>query len=159
LGLRETIMMGLIRAGAMATLLLPAGACATITRGTTAAFVVESTPPGASVRTSTGFTCPSTPCTFKLPRNEEFEVTLRKQGYKPLSTRVLTEVAGGGAAGMAGNILFGGIIGAGVDVYSGAMNNLVPNPLRVVLEPETNNAGSMTAERQAISASTGASSK
>jgi hypothetical protein len=112
------------------------GGCATVTRGTTTAFVAESTPPGASVRTSTGFTCPSTPCALKMPRKEEFEITFRKAGYKPVTARVLSQVGSGGAAGMAGNILLGGIIGVGVDATSGAMNNLVPNPLRVTLEAE-----------------------
>lgn len=37
---------------------------------------------------------------------------------------------------MAGNVLIGGIIGAGVDLASGAMNDLTPNPLVVRLEPE-----------------------
>ena len=36
---------------------------------------------------------------------------------------------------MAGNVLLGGVIGAGIDVASGAMLNLVPNPLVVTLEP------------------------
>jgi hypothetical protein len=35
---------------------------------------------------------------------------------------------------MAGNVLLGGIIGAGVDVATGAMLDLVPNPLVVKLE-------------------------
>ena len=37
---------------------------------------------------------------------------------------------------MAGNVLLGGLIGAGVDASTGAMNELVPNPLHVVLEAE-----------------------
>ena len=36
---------------------------------------------------------------------------------------------------MAGNLFLGGIIGAGVDASTGAMNDLVPNPIEVVLVP------------------------
>lgn len=109
-------------------------ACATITRGTTTAFTVESTPPAAEVKTSTGFTCPATPCTFKMPRKEGFSVTVSKAGYKPLTTDIVTKMSGGGAAGMAGNVLAGGIIGIGVDASSGALNDLSPNPLKVTLD-------------------------
>jgi hypothetical protein len=34
---------------------------------------------------------------------------------------------------MAGNVIFGGVIGAVVDGSSGAMNDLTPNPLVVIL--------------------------
>jgi hypothetical protein len=37
---------------------------------------------------------------------------------------------------MAGNVLLGGIIGAGVDVTTGAMLDLTPNPLNISLEKE-----------------------
>jgi hypothetical protein len=45
-------------------------------------------------------------------------------------------MAGAGGAGMAGNVILGGLIGAVVDANSGATRELVPNPLRVTLEPE-----------------------
>jgi hypothetical protein len=38
---------------------------------------------------------------------------------------------------MAGNVILGGLIGAGVDVATGAMMELKPNPLTVKLEAET----------------------
>lgn len=37
---------------------------------------------------------------------------------------------------MAGNVLVGGIIGAGVDAGTGAMLDLTPNPAHVDLRPE-----------------------
>ena len=37
---------------------------------------------------------------------------------------------------MAGNILLGGFIGIGVDATSGALNDLTPNPLQIILQPE-----------------------
>ena len=36
---------------------------------------------------------------------------------------------------MAGNVLLGGVIGAVVDSNTGAMLNLSPNPLKIVLSP------------------------
>ena len=50
--------------GAVA-LTLPA--CATITRGSSQEFTVQSEPPGARVSTSNGFQCDATPCTFRMP--------------------------------------------------------------------------------------------
>lgn len=117
-------------------LIAPLAACATITRGTTQAFTVETDPGGATVATSNGLHCPSTPCTFaRVPREAEFVVTITKEGYQTSTHNVTHQTAGGGAAGMAGNVLVGGIIGAAIDGNSGATQDLVPNPLRVTLQP------------------------
>lgn len=43
-------------------------------------------------------------------------------------------ISTGGATGIAGNLLFGGIVGGVVDASSGAMNDLTPNPLIVTLQ-------------------------
>lgn len=116
-----------------ATLLL--AGCATMTRGTSQEFTVESTPPGASVSTSNGFECAATPCTFRMPRKDGFTVRVEHEGFRSAEATVVSNMASGGAAGMAGNILVGGIIGMGVDATSGAMNDLTPNPLHITLEP------------------------
>lgn len=108
--------------------------CATVTRGTTDALVVNSTPQGAQVELSNGMSCTSTPCTFKLPRKSELEVTISRPGCKTVVTNVSHKTAGAGAAGVAGNVLVGGIIGLGVDAATGASQELVPNPLEVTLE-------------------------
>ena len=55
--------------------------CATITRGTHEALVVESEPSGAQVRLSSGLTG-TTPTSFKIPRKGEFVVTIFKEGYE-----------------------------------------------------------------------------
>lgn len=114
--------------------LLFAQGCATVTRGTTEAFVVETEPAGASVTLSTGERCKS-PCTLTKKRKDSFMVTIELDGYETVQTQVQSQVAGGGAAGMAGNVIVGGIIGMGVDAASGATKELVPNPLRVKLVP------------------------
>jgi hypothetical protein len=112
-------------------------ACATITRGTRTAFVVETVPSGAHVALSTGQTCDATPCTFgQISREAEFSVTVSKPGYRTTTHAITHRTAGSGSAGMAGNLLLGGIIGAAVDGNNGATQDLVPNPLVVTMEPE-----------------------
>ncbi|MDC7682009.1 PEGA domain-containing protein [Asticcacaulis sp. BYS171W] len=125
-----------LKAAALAALALPLVSCATITRGTNDVFVVETDPIGAKVVTTNGFTCDATPCSFKMPRKSEFQVTITKAGYKTWTGNVTNKVSGGGGAAMAGNVLVGGIIGAAVDGSNGAMLDLVPNPLVVKLEKE-----------------------
>ncbi len=108
--------------------------CATITRGSGEALVIESKPPGAAVRLSSGETC-TTPCTLKKRRKDSFVVHIEKEGYEPVEVQVTNQVAGAGAAGMAGNVLLGGLVGAAVDAGTGATLELVPNPIKVELEP------------------------
>jgi len=129
-------MNRIIRATALAAAALSLGACATVTRGTNTAWEVSTSPPGAKVKTTNGFFCDSTPCSLKMPRKSQFTATITKDGYKPVDVVVTNKVSGGGGAGMAGNVLFGGIIGAGVDVTSGAMLDLTPNPVALTLEKQ-----------------------
>lgn len=111
------------------------GACATVTRGSNEQFTIETTPPDAHARTSSGFSCESTPCSIRMPRKDGFTITVTKAGYKTVTTTVQPKLAGNGAAGFVGNALIGGVIGAAVDVGTGATMDLTPNPLRVTLDP------------------------
>jgi len=113
---------------------LSLGACATVTRGTTEQLTFDSDPP-AAMRTSTGLTCPTTPCTLEVSRKSEFVATFSKEGYKSQNVMVQTRVAGSGAAGFAGNVLIGGLIGMGVDAANGSTLEHYPNPVSVTLEP------------------------
>jgi len=118
-------------------LAMSVGACATVTRGMHEAFTVETEPSGAMVETSNGLHCEATPCTFaRVERKAEFTVTITKPGYRTWTGNVTHHTAGAGAAGMAGNVLVGGLIGVGVDATSGATQDLTPNPLHVALETE-----------------------
>ena len=117
---------------AAVSMLLPA--CATVTRGTSQKYVIESEPPQADVALSTGQKC-VTPCKLKLKRKHSFTATFSKPGYETQEAQVKSKFSGGGAAAGAGNILAGGVIGAVVDGTNGSMNNLVPNPLKVTLVP------------------------
>ncbi|WBU65218.1 translation initiation factor 2 [Paracoccus aerodenitrificans] len=115
-------------------LMVAVSGCATITRGSNDVLVVNSTPQGAHVQLSSGETCDNTPCSFKLPRKSEIDVLVTKSGCEARRIRVTNKVAGAGGAAMAGNVLVGGIIGAGVDAGTGAMLDLVPNPVEAVLD-------------------------
>jgi hypothetical protein len=124
-----------IRIFAVVSLAFLLSACATVTRGSNQAWQAESEPSGARVETSNGFQCSSTPCAIRMPRRSEFVATFTKEGYRTVRVQVTNQVASGGALGMAGNVLVGGIIGAGVDVATGATLEIVPNPAHVVMEP------------------------
>ena len=116
--------------------------CASITRGTKDAFAIQSTPSGAMVSMSNGLNC-VTPCAIELPRKHGFSVTFTLDGYKTLTTNVIPKQAGAGSAGMAGNVILGGLIGAAVDLGTGAMKDLYPNPLIVTLVPNSSSKASM----------------
>lgn len=131
----KSVMSIAALAGVMAV-----SACATVTKGTGDDVKFTSTPPGAVVTTKDlsnkeiSQTC-VTPCELELNRKWMYDVTFEKEGYKPFTSRLEPRLSGDGAAGMAGNVLIGGIIGAAVDASTGAMNDLKPNPLNAVLAP------------------------
>jgi uncharacterized protein YceK len=124
----------LCTAFAVTGLAITLAGCATITRGTTSQVQIQSDPPGALAQTSTGFSC-TTPCTITVPRKDEFSVVFSKPGYRDETVDVKTQVAGAGAAGFAGNILIGGIIGMGADAATGATLEHIPNPVSATLVP------------------------
>ena len=93
--------------------------CGTITRGSNDTWVVETDPPGATVSTSNGYQCQSTPCAIKMPRRSEFVATIERAGYETVTVNVTHQVSGAGGASMAGNVLVGGLIGAAVDAATG----------------------------------------
>jgi hypothetical protein len=107
--------------------------CATVTRGTTSQVELLSEPPGAEARTSLGHAC-VTPCTLQFNRKDEFTVTFSKPGYREQQVDVTTRVAGAGAAGFVGNVVVGGVVGMGVDAFTGSTLEHVPNPVSVELQ-------------------------
>ncbi|MCA0425390.1 MAG: translation initiation factor 2, partial [Proteobacteria bacterium] len=93
---------------------------------------ITSEPSGASVKTSLGHTC-TTPCTLTIDRKQGFTATYTLAGYQEQSISVNTQTSGAGAAGMAGNILIGGVVGVVADAATGATLDHVPNPVHAVL--------------------------
>lgn len=142
-----------VRALVLAGVAVSLPACATVTRGSSQEFTVQSTPPGARVRTSNGFECAATPCTFRMQRKTAFTATFEMDGYVTETRQVESKMAGAGAAGMAGNILVGGIVGGVIDASSGAMNDLTPNPLLVEMQTPAQRAANPA---PAAAATTGA---
>lgn len=119
---------------AILAVLLLAG-CASVTRGTNEDVRIETTPADAVITTSLGNGCPSSPCMVSVKRKQEFTVTATRAGYETAIVEVKTKVSGKGAAGFAGNVVAGGVIGMGVDAANGAALDHVPNPVIIVMTP------------------------
>lgn len=107
--------------------------CATVTRGTTEQVTFTSEPAGAAVETTSGLRCAATPCTFDIARKSEFSATFLLPGYEEQKVDVVAELAGNGAAGFAGNVLIGGVVGMGADAATGATLDHRPNPVHAVM--------------------------
>lgn len=118
----------------MTVIILSLTGCATVTRGSTEALVIESEPSGAQVQLSNGMKG-TIPTSFKVKRKHDLIVTVSKPGYETASINVTSQMAGAGGAAMAGNVLVGGIIGLAIDASSGATKELKPNPVKVTLNP------------------------
>ena len=127
-------MNNIIKSCGLAAAVVSLSACATVTRGTSQKYAIESTPTAAEVSLSTGQQC-ITPCQLKLKRKPGFTAVVKKQGYQTQTLTVDSKLGGGGAVAGAGNLLLGGVVGGIVDGTNGSMNNLTPNPLRVLLVP------------------------
>ena len=120
-----------------AAIALPCFGCASVTRGTTENISIATTPAGATAEIS-GLDIPTacvTPCVVQAKRNADITVAISKEGYEPQVIPLTKEVPGTGAAGFAGNILLGGLVGMGVDAAMGAALDHKPNPVTVTLQP------------------------
>ena len=127
----------MIRLLVAAALGLPCIGCASISRGTTENISIVSTPPGATAELS-GLDNPTscvTPCVVVAKRSAEITVTINKEGYEPQVIPLVKEVPPTGAAGFAGNVILGGVVGMGVDAVTGAAQDHKPNPVTVTLQP------------------------
>ena len=107
--------------------------CATSQQGTEQIVSFSSTPSGATVNTSHGFSCSITPCKIKLPRNKSFEATVSKPGFTTEVVKVDSLPSGAGAVGAVGSALIGGVLVTGYDVYKGGVFELSPNEVSVKL--------------------------
>jgi hypothetical protein len=127
----------MIRLLLAAALALSCVGCASVTRGTTENISIATTPAGAKAEIS-GLeiaTACVTPCVVQAKRNADITVAISKDGYEPQVIPLTKEVPGTGAAGFAGNIIAGGLIGMGVDAVTGAAQDHKPNPVIVTLQP------------------------
>lgn len=137
----------MIRYFAIVAVAASVSGCATVVRGTSEQVAFVSEPPGAAMTSSSKYACPATPCTLQVDRSDQFNATFVKPGYRPVTIPVRTQVSGGGAAGLAGNILVGGLIGVGVDAVSGASLDHTPNPVVANLQPSSGPRGVRSGRR------------
>ena len=113
------------------------GGCASVARGTTETISVASTPSGAEAIIS-GLDAPTTcltPCAVVAKRNADISITIQKEGFEPQVVQLTKDIQATGAAGFAGNLLLGGVVGMGVDAVTGAATDHKPNPVIVTLQP------------------------
>src|SRR6266478_2929351 len=113
------------------------GGCASVTRGTTENISISSTPSGADA-TISGLDNPTacvTPCAIVAKRSADISISFAKQGFETEVVTLTKEVPATGAAGFAGNVIAGGLVGMGVDAVTGAAQDHKPNPVIVTLKP------------------------
>jgi hypothetical protein len=116
-------------------LLVTAGtmACATIINGSSQDVAISSTPTGARV-TLDGREYGVTPVVASLARKKKHTVRIDLEGFAPHELQLNQSVSGW----IAGNILFGGLIGLAIDAVTGSMYNLKPDQVAAVLgAPQT----------------------
>ena len=104
--------------------------CATLVNGTHQIVPVSSSPLGAHVMVD-GNLLFETPCQIRLRRNETHILRFSMAGYNPTEFHLTRASSSAGY----GNIAFGGLIGAGIDLASGANYKLVPASVHVTLSP------------------------
>jgi hypothetical protein len=114
----------------IAALLL--ASCATIIHGTHQDISFSSTPSGAKVFIN-GMDKGSTPVVVNLERKSTYVVKIQIDGYLPYETNIIRKVDGW----IAGNIIFGGLIGLVVDAASGGMYKLSPEQIQSELKSST----------------------
>ena len=76
-----------------------------------------------------------TPCEIELNRKRTYKTTVSKEGYEDFVVMMEPKLSTSGGTAFAGNLLVGGLIGAGVDAATGASKDLTPNNLDITLAP------------------------
>ena len=112
--------------------------CASATRGWSENITVSTTPSEATATFNITGEAPKTcvtPCVMQVKRQDEITIEIVKDGYQPEVVALTKELTGTGAAGFAGNLLLGGVVGGVVDAASGAALDHKPNPVIVTMKP------------------------
>lgn len=125
--------------------------CATIVHGSKQGVPITSEPSGATV-TVNGIEQGRTPMVAQLARKSDHIVVVQFGNER--REFAITHGTGSATAVSAGNIIFGGLIGLGVDAASGAMNELTPDrihadftgPAAASLPPPTVNGAPPSAD-------------
>ena len=109
--------------------------CATIVRGSSETIEITTSPSGAMIKLSTGQSARS-PSTFEVARKGTIFVTITKDGYETVETKLISSIEGASLGlGTAANFLTLPVVNDVVDYNSGANYSHKPNPLHVELTP------------------------
>ncbi len=126
---------------AVAVLALVVGGCATILTGTQQDILFTSSPTSAKVvvKSSNGMEVfnGTTPATVKLPKKEEYAVTISMDGYQSVTLPISQSFQ----SLYLGNIICGGLIGLVIDAVNGAMWTLEPETVAVSLSTAMSETG------------------
>jgi hypothetical protein len=106
--------------------------CATIIHGSRQDVSISSNPSKAIV-TIDNVEKGTTPVTLKLSRKDHHTIQINLNGYMPYETKLTRKVDGW----LAGNIVFGGLIGLVVDASTGGMYKLTPDQIQAELRNES----------------------
>ena len=106
--------------------------CATIIHGSKQSVSIASNPSSATV-TIDNQDQGKTPLTIKLERKDHHTVKVELPGYLAYETKFTRKVDGW----IAGNIIFGGLIGLAVDAITGGMYKLTPDQIQADLKSNT----------------------
>lgn len=109
--------------------------CATIIHGSKQTVGISSNPTKAMV-TVDGQMLGETPVSARLTRIDHHLIKIELPGYLPYETNLTRKVDGW----IAGNIVFGGLIGLAVDAITGGMYKLTPEQIHSQLLNQTADA-------------------
>ncbi len=102
--------------------------CATIIHGSVQDIDIASSPDDAEVWVD-GARLGKTPTRLTLKRGDAHVISLQKEGFKESSVKIDKQVS----SWIIGNIIFGGLIGCGIDFISGGAYDLKPERVDVNL--------------------------
>jgi hypothetical protein len=102
--------------------------CAAIIHGTTQDVNISSAPDQSEVWID-GSKMGTTPTKITLKRKDNYLVTIKKEGYKDATIKI----EGTTSAWIIGNVIFGGIIGCGIDLITGGAYDLKPERVDINL--------------------------
>jgi hypothetical protein len=109
--------------------------CATIVRGSSETIEITTSPSGAMIKLSTGQSARS-PSTFEVARKGTIFVTVTKEGYETVETKLISSIEGASLGiGTAANLLTIPVVNDVVDYQTGANYSHKPNPLHIELTP------------------------
>ena len=122
-------MKKILSLGLVALLSFMFSNCATIIHGSRQSVSISSNPTKALVVID-GRDEGKTPITVNLSRKDYHTVEINLDGYLPYETKFTPKVDGW----IAGNIVFGGLIGLAVDAITGGMYKLTPDQIQADLK-------------------------